>query len=133
MSILESILRGLQDFAESDTAKRMMQQAEQRKAAEIERTTGKNGLRCTITSLQNYGYGVKSEGSVKNIGQSTYSLIVVNVVFKDVNGNTVDKHETYVSTGVKLSPGEAMPFRVFSHAKDIHSANAYISKCEDSL
>lgn len=131
MGFLDSLFNGLHDFAESDTAKRMMEKAEQAKAAEIHRTTGINGLRCTIDSLVNEGYIVCCEGTVKNIGRSTYSEVTVNVVYKNENGKVVDKIAYPVIYGTTLDPGESMPFRVHSNARNVRSASASVSSFEE--
>lgn len=131
MGFLDSLFKGLHDFAESDTGKRMLERAEQAKADEIRKTTGINGLRCNIDSLVNEGYIVCCEGTVRNIGRSTYSEITVNVVYKNENGKVVDKTAHPVAYGTTLEPGESMPFKVYSNARNIHSASASIGSYKE--
>lgn len=134
---LESLLNGLDDlakkFAESDTYKRMVENAERQKAAEIARTTGRNGLRCKIDNCYKMYDGTVSycEGTVENIGKSTYSLVEVQVVFKNDEGKVVDKQEERVVRGTELLPGESMPFKVSSSAKNIRKASPSISRFEE--
>ncbi len=133
MGVLGNLLDGLQKIAESETTKRIIeravQQAEQEKAAEITRTTGKNGLRCTINSLAPLGSGAIAIGTVKNTGRSVYESVMVVAVFKDEDGFVVDKHTTYATAGDRFLPGESRPFRIFSNANDIDSVNVSIYKC----
>lgn len=131
MGFLDSLFQGLQNFAESDTAKKMMERSEEVKAAETERTTGINGLRCKMDSLNNNGYDVVCEGTVKNIGKSTYSKVMVKVAFKNENGNVIDKQTVYAVIGETLYPGESMPFRAHSNAKNVQSANVSIGEYEE--
>lgn len=133
MGFLEGLFKGLQDFAESDTAKRMLEQAEQRRVDEINKTTGRNGLRCKIDSLDDYGYQVCCKGSVKNIGRSTYCKITIEVAFKNEYGDIVDKKkDSLLFWGITLAPEESMPFETISRASDIHSAGVSISSFEES-
>lgn len=133
MGFFDSLLKGMQDFAESPAAKRMMERAEQAKAAEISRTTGINGLRCTIDSLNNIGGSVSCcEGTVKNIGRSTYREVVVSIVYKNEDGECIDKSSCYVLTGTELYPGESKQFKTYSSARNVHSARASIDRCVEN-
>lgn len=132
MGFLESLFKGIQDFAESDTAKKMMEQAEQRRIDEINRTTGRNGLRCTINSLDDNGAAVYCKGTVKNIGRSTYCKVTITVVFKNENGDVVDKKRDNVVFYGSLAPGESVPFDTMSIASNIHSASVSIDSYEES-
>lgn len=126
MGFLDSLFQGIQDFAESDTYKKMVEKSDQIKAQEIERTTGKNGLRCYIDSMVDSGYNVCCKGTIKNIGRSSYSKVEVIVVFKDKDGYVVDKRTSIVFYGTIMYPGESMPFSVLSSAQNIKSATASI-------
>ena len=127
MGFLDSLFKGLQDFAESDAGQRLRERAEQLQAEEIAKTSGKNGLRCTLNNLTKQCGGTlfSCEGTVKNIGRSTYRSIEIMVTFKDENNSVVDKQMVTVYAG-SLEPGESKPFRVDSIARNIQSASAAI-------
>lgn len=134
MGFLDSVFNALQEFAESDTAKKMMAKAEENKAREIARTTGINGLRCSISTLET-GYGLTTcEGNVKNIGRSEYKSVEVMVTFFDEDGQVVDKKTDYAVlsySGSILCPGESRPFTVRSSAKNISRAKVSIKSFEE--
>ena len=134
MGFLDSVFNALQSFAESDTAKRLAQMAEESKAREIERTTGINGLRCSISNLET-GYGLTTcEGEVRNIGRSEYQYVEVIVSFFNEEGRIIDKGTdsvVYRYTSSTLCPGESRPFTVRSSAKNISRAKVSIKSFEE--
>lgn len=127
------ILNGcIEAYLESPQCKKMVKMAEQRKAAEIARTTGINGLRCKINKAYTmYSDTHVCEGTVENIGRSTYRHIEVQVVFKDDTGKVVDKKEAYTPFNIELAPGESMSFRASSTANNIHRAYASVSRFDE--
>ena len=105
----------------------MIARAQEQQALEISRTTGINGLRCRLDSLDNYGHIVRCEGTIRNIGQSTYDKIVVTVNYKNDEGRVIDKKTVYALLYTELYPGESVCFNSSSVAKNICSANVSIS------
>ena len=132
LKILEKSFKALEDFANSSTGQRLIDRAEQNKAEEIRRTTGINGLSCSIDRLISNSGVVCCEGTIRNTGRSTYHKVVVTVEFKNSLGDTVDKRSTYVIPyGTAFYQGESVPFRVLSTANNLHSAQVYVSDCEE--
>ena len=135
MGLLDILSKGmieLEKFANSKTGQEIIARAEQKKVNEMHRTTGLNGLRCSIDRLVNNGAAIYCEGNVKNTGKSTYKRVIVTVEFKNDADNIVDRKKSYVITfGDMLYPGDSVPFRELSTAKKIHSAQVFVSEYEE--
>ena len=135
MGLWKAVSKGLQnwvDFVNSDAGQKLIERADQIKADEVIRTSGSNGLKCSIEKLSNQAGAVCCEGAIINSGRSTYNQVVITAEFKNSDNNIVDKKNTYVIPyGTSFRPGEAAPFQVISLAKNIHSACVYISEYQE--
>lgn len=140
MGLLGDLWKRFEDFSNSEDGKRMAedirkfnqrleQKAAERRAEEIRRTTGKNGLRCNIDSCNNSGGNVVCQGKVSNIGRSTYNKVVIEVVYRNSNGQVVDRKQEYIWS--TLYPGESRPFVSVSYARDAHRVNISIAECRE--
>ena len=132
MGILESLFNGIRSFMESEETQKFIENAREkqaeREAVEKARTTGINGLRCIVDNVNDNGYIVECEGTVKNVGKSIYDKVSVTVTFKNENGSIVDKKIARPVLFENFYPGEAVVFNTTSNAKNVHSASAKITE-----
>lgn len=88
-------------------------------------STGKNGLRYIVQSFD----GDMCKAKVENVGINKYKNIVIDAVFKDRNGNVVDRGNHIIYD--ILPPRESRPFFVSTLATDAYSVSLSIRRFEE--